>query len=111
MSKQNSSRKIVAAPTSWDWMAYTATIGMQIAFVWELIDMCQKKEMNKLSWVYVSSALIASTLGFLYGWKNGLIPIMVSGVVDILLSLTLFGIKTTSEFDKKDKEEKLETNA
>ena len=92
--------------TSWDWMAYVATIGMQLAFIWELVDMCQKGETSKLSWEFIVAGVVASGLGLAYGAKNGLVPIIVSGIVDILLSLLLLGIKTSGEIENANKEDK-----
>ena len=38
--------------TNWDWMAYLATIGGQVAFVYEMVEICQKKDGEKLSWPF-----------------------------------------------------------
>ena len=93
--------------TSWDWMAYVATIGIQLAFIWELVDMCQKGDTNKLSWTFVVAGVVASGLGLAYGAKNALVPIIVSGIVDVLLSLILLGIKTSGEIEKANKEDEV----
>ena len=36
--------------TKWDWMAYTASAGGQVAFIIELVDICRTKNGDKLSW-------------------------------------------------------------
>ena len=41
------------AKTKGDWMVYLAVFSVQAGFIYELCDMCQEGEMNKLSWVFV----------------------------------------------------------
>ena len=79
--------------TQWDWMAYVATIGGQFAFIYELVDICRKGEGDKLSWPFTIMAMVASMLGLAYGLRNQLTPLVITGIVDVILSIALIIIK------------------
>ena len=75
--------------TKWDWMAYTASAGSQVAFIIELVDICRTKNGDKLSWPFTMLGLMASVLGLAYGVKNKLKPLILISIFDLILSIAL----------------------
>ncbi len=75
--------------TKWDWMAYTASAGGQVAFIIELVDICRTKNGDKLSWPFTILGLMASVLGLAYGVKNKLKPLILISIFDVILSIAL----------------------
>ena len=85
--------------TKWDWMAY-ASIGIgQIAFIYEMIDIINSEDSTKFTWPLVILGLVTSSLGLIYGFKNKLMPLIVTGIIDAVLSIVMLSLKIC--FDKK----------
>ena len=88
LSKNNWYNKIMVATTN-DWLAYTAIAGNQIALVYELIIIIKNKDADKFSWGFVVLSIISSILGFIFGLKNKIKPIIITGIIDIIISVLL----------------------
>ena len=95
------------AKTKGDWMVYLAVFSVQAGFIYELCDMCQEGEMNKLSWVFVLIGFLASALGLIYGIINKITPFIITGIIDVVLSTVLLSIKTVAQIKNKDTEKEL----
>lgn len=94
--------------TKWDWMAYTASAGGQIAFIIELVDIYRTKNGDKLSWPFTILGLMASVLGLAYGVKNKLKPLILISIFDVILSIALVFVKILyfkGSYDYKNEED------
>ena len=85
--------------TKWDWMAYTAIGIGQVAFVYEMIDIVNSEDSTKFTWPFVILGLVTSSLGLIYGFKNKLMPLIITGIIDAVLSIVMLSLKIC--FDKK----------
>ena len=79
--------------TKWDWMAYTAILAGQVAFIYELVEIIRTKDSNKFSWPFVLLGIVTSSLGLIYGFKNGLNPLIFTGILDAIISILLVVFK------------------
>ena len=68
--------------TKWDWMAYTAIGIGQVAFVYEMIDIVNSEDSTKFTWPFVILGLVTTSLGLIYGFKNKLMPLIITGIID-----------------------------
>ncbi len=83
--------------TKWDWMAY-ASIGLgQIAFIYELVDIINSKDSDKFTWPFVLLGIVTSGLGLAYGFKNKLMPLIITGIIDAILAIILLSLKLCYE--------------
>ena len=88
--------------TKWDWMAYTASAGGQVAFIIELVDICRTKNGDKLSWPFTILGLMASVMGLVYGLKNKLKPLILISIFDVILAKIVY---FKDSYDYKNEED------
>ena len=85
--------------TKWDWMAYAAIGIGQIAFIYEMVEIVSAEDSTKFTWPFVLLGLVTSCLGLIYGFKNKLVPLIITGVIDAILSIVMLSLKIC--YDKK----------